>query len=178
MGDPVCYSGHLALSFPGMEDSIRGKLTRTIGGCCPGTSILVNASATNVTRTTVATAVLSVPVKCIHSNRGSRNERGRVRNGLRGNRGIIIVRSLVSANNSILRIISILHRTNTRILKVVSVFACNLRGNVSHLTTTGMRGRDLSSFNALIGITTRRNCVGPRRISGLRTFVSGPDSPT
>ncbi len=133
----------------------------------PGASTVTNMTAKTVPRKTLITSALGLPFICIHSGPGSRNLRGLVRNRLHPKVGIIIIRSLVSANKDDLGTIRTVHGGNYRMMNVVTTCACKFSMTGRTFGATGMRLIALAGCRTMIRRTIHVNCVGARSISML-----------
>lgn len=141
---------------------------RTVLRRFPRTSTITNMTANTVTRNTLITSRLGLPFICIHSGPGSRNVRGLVRNRLSPGTGIIIMRSLVSANNDSLGTMRTLHGGNGRVMNVITDCACNFPITRGTFTSTGIGLIALASCRRIMRRTLRANCVGRRSMRLLR----------
>lgn len=127
-------------------------------------STVTNITAKTVPRKTLITRRLGLPFICIHSAPGSRNLRGLVRNRLHPNVGIMIVRSLVSANNDDLGTIRTVHHSKYRIVNVITTFACNFPITVRTFGRTGIGLIALAGCRTMLSSTLGAKCVGRRSI--------------
>lgn len=130
-------------------------------------STVTNMTANTVPRKTLMTSTLGLPFICIHSAPGSRKLRGLVRNRLHPNVGIMIIRSLVSANNDDLGTMRTVHHSNYRMVNVITTFACKFPITRRTFGGTGISLIALAGCRTILSITLHANCVRGRSVRAL-----------
>lgn len=130
-------------------------------------STVTNITAKTVPRNTLITSTLGLPFMCMHSAPGSRKLRGLVRNRLHPNVGIMIIRSLVSANKDDLGTMRTVHHSKYRIVNVITTCACNFPITRGTFGSTGIPLIALAGCRTIVRITLHANCVRRRSIRAL-----------
>lgn len=130
-------------------------------------STVTKITAKTVPRKTLITSTLGLPFICIHSAPGSRNLRGLVRNRLHPKVGIIIIRSLVSANKDDLGTMRTVHQSNYRIVNVMTTCACKFPITRRTFGSTGIPLMALAGCRTILSITLHANCVRRRSVTAL-----------